>query len=215
MARMHTVEQGECLARIARKYGFTDYRTIYDHAKNAELRRLRPDPSILFPGDRVFIPDKEAKQESRGTTQVHRFRKPSTTRILRIAVEDAHGERLRGTPYQLELGGKLYAKTTTDEGILEEEIPIDAVEGTLRVGDLEWPILVGHLNPAERTPDDGVSGIQARLLNLGYDPGPIDGILGPRTEAAIRAFQRDHPPLVVDGICGPRTRAKLLERHGC
>ena len=37
-----------------------------------------------------------------------------------------------------------------------------------------------------------VSGTQSGLRELGYDPGPIDGILGPRTRAAIRAYQKDH-----------------------
>lgn len=32
--------------------------------------------------------------------------------------------------------------------------------------------------------------IQKRLLALGFDPGPIDGLQGPRTDAAIRAFKR-------------------------
>ncbi len=50
--------------------------------------------------------------------------------------------------------------------------------------------------------------LQRRLEELGYGPGPIDGIFGPRTEAAVRAFQRD-AGLVADGIVGPRTRAAL------
>ncbi len=50
--------------------------------------------------------------------------------------------------------------------------------------------------------------LQRRLNELGYNPGPVDGIFGPRTEAAVRAFQRD-AGLVPDGIVGPRTRAAL------
>jgi N-acetyl-anhydromuramyl-L-alanine amidase AmpD len=51
--------------------------------------------------------------------------------------------------------------------------------------------------------------IQERLKALGYDPGPIDGIFGPRTEDAVSDFQGDHPPLVVDGDPGPLTQAML------
>lgn len=32
--------------------------------------------------------------------------------------------------------------------------------------------------------------VQARLRSLGYEPGPIDGIMGPHTESAIIAFKR-------------------------
>ncbi|MCS6863044.1 MAG: peptidoglycan-binding protein, partial [Abditibacteriales bacterium] len=95
------------------------------------------------------------------------------------------------------------------------KIPIEAESGTLRIQNYVWPLLIGHLNPMENTPDNGVSGYQARLRNLGYNPGPIDGICGPRTRAAVRAFQRDNPPLEVDGIVGPKTRAKLLQKCGC
>lgn len=43
-----------------------------------------------------------------------------------------------------------------------------------------------------------IRGIQEELGKHGYEPGPIDGILGPRTAHAIRAYQRD-AGLVVDG----------------
>ena len=34
-----------------------------------------------------------------------------------------------------------------------------------------------------------VRAIQRALARLGYDPGPFDGVIGPRTQAAVRAFQ--------------------------
>ncbi len=33
---------------------------------------------------------------------------------------------------------------------------------------------------------------QEHLLNLGYDPGPIDGKMGRKTRAALKKFQREH-----------------------
>ena len=69
----HVVKQGECLSSIAKQYGFADYRTIYDHPLNAELKRKRPDPNIIQPGDVVWIPDKQQKQEQRSTQQTHKF----------------------------------------------------------------------------------------------------------------------------------------------
>jgi hypothetical protein len=54
-----------------------------------------------------------------------------------------------------------------------------------------------------------MKGVQQRLKELGYDPGPIDGICGPRTKEAVEDFQTDNPELVVDGIPGPLTKREL------
>jgi predicted chitinase len=52
--------------------------------------------------------------------------------------------------------------------------------------------------------------IQDSLRMLGYDPGPSDGLEGPRTTGAVRQFQADHaPPLRVDGLAGVATQAEL------
>ncbi|WP_166350618.1 phage tail tip lysozyme [Phytoactinopolyspora limicola] len=55
---------------------------------------------------------------------------------------------------------------------------------------------------------DDVKRLQQSLASAGFDPGPIDGIFGALTEAAVRGFQTAHG-LVVDGIVGPRTREAL------
>ncbi|CAA9235786.1 MAG: N-acetylmuramoyl-L-alanine amidase, partial [uncultured Blastococcus sp.] len=57
---------------------------------------------------------------------------------------------------------------------------------------------------------DDVTGLQERLLELGYDAGRADGILGAETEAGLRAFQRDYG-LTSDGTCGPATLRALRQ----
>ena len=53
-----------------------------------------------------------------------------------------------------------------------------------------------------------VETLQGRLKKLGFDPGPIDGDFGPKTEKAVKSFQRDAGEHV-DGIVGPKTWAAL------
>ena len=53
-----------------------------------------------------------------------------------------------------------------------------------------------------------VKDIQRRLSNLGYDPGPADGVAGKRTARAIRTFQQS-AGLAVDGRPSQRLLAVL------
>lgn len=52
------------------------------------------------------------------------------------------------------------------------------------------------------------AGLQVALRAYGLYFGPIDGIVGPQTVAAVRVFQRAHG-LPVDGLAGARTRRAL------
>jgi peptidoglycan hydrolase-like protein with peptidoglycan-binding domain len=58
-----------------------------------------------------------------------------------------------------------------------------------------------------------VRDLQRDLRGLGYRPGRADGLFGPRTEHAVRRFQREHG-LVVDGIVGPKSLAALRSLSG-
>ncbi len=53
-----------------------------------------------------------------------------------------------------------------------------------------------------------LKGMQRALESLGYNPGPADGIMGVKTQTAIKNFQEDCG-ITVDGIPGPNTRRRL------
>ncbi len=54
---------------------------------------------------------------------------------------------------------------------------------------------------------------QQALKDKGYDPGPIDGINGPNTEAAVRQYQ-EKENINADGLLGPTTLDSLGVKHG-
>ena len=61
--------------------------------------------------------------------------------------------------------------------------------------DLGDPIWADDNQPANSA---AVGRVQAGLAQLGYSPGPADGIMGSQTQSAIETYQRDHG-LLVDG----------------
>jgi GH24 family phage-related lysozyme (muramidase) len=61
-----------------------------------------------------------------------------------------------------------------------------------------------------RSRGEPVKRLQAALAGKGFSPGPADGDFGPKTERAVREFQRAKG-LAVDGIVGPQTWAALLK----
>ena len=53
-----------------------------------------------------------------------------------------------------------------------------------------------------------ITDIQRALTNAGFDAGPVDGKMGPKTKRAIQEFQKKND-LVTDGIVGAKTWEKL------
>ncbi len=61
---------------------------------------------------------------------------------------------------------------------------------------------------------EAVREVQQRLRRLGYRAGAVDGIYGPLTAGAVRAFQQ-RSGLTIDGVVGPQTWAALRSPTPC
>lgn len=212
---VHTVKQGDCLASIAKQYGFNSWRTIYDHAQNADFKQKRPNPNIISAGDQIFIPDKSAKTESRPAGQEHKFVRISDAHRLRVVLKNSKGEPYAGKKFKLTVGANTYEGTTGGDGLVEQNIVGHEQDAELQMWlkddgsgkPLTWKLKIGHLDPVEEP-----TGVQARLNNLGFKCGAVDGNVGPRTQAALKAFQTKMG-LPITGEIDDATRNKLRELH--
>lgn len=88
---------------------------------------------------------------------------------------------------------------------LRDQIPVDAVTGAEAAAERFRP------GPTKRFADrPTVRYVQQALNALGYDAGPVDGLMGPRTRAGLRAFQRTQG-LEADGELTPVLLRRLLD----
>lgn len=212
---IHTIQQGDYLSKIAKQYGFADWKTIWNDPQNADLKKKRQNPNVLYPGDKLAIPGKKEKQESGATEQHHKFKAKHTKLMLRLVLKDLNFKPLANKKCVLHVDGEEFEITSQANGLVEHEIKPTAEQARLLVEDdkspitLELPIEIGKLDPVDK-----VSGQKARLNNLGYFAGLLDEEDEALFKSAVEEFQCDQK-LTVDGKCGPKTQAKLKDIHGC
>jgi N-acetylmuramoyl-L-alanine amidase len=219
MAQIHTVAPGDCLYSIADTYGFRNWKTIQDAPENADMKKARPDPNVLYEGDQVFIPDPEdAKKNVACPSEDHHKFKVKLPKILfRVCVKDEEDEPISGKKFRILDGDEKLDGTTDGDGIVEHKIRAQARSVRLFVffsGDEEkgehlmWDVGVGTLDPS-----DSPEGIQERLNNLGFVCGEPDGEWHPGMTAAVKTFQKS-AKIDTSGKMDDATAAKLKEVHG-
>jgi N-acetylmuramoyl-L-alanine amidase len=240
MAEAYEVEQGECIGSIAYEHGFF-WQTLWDDPHNAKLKQRRKDSNVLKEGDVVHIPDLTLRQEFSATEQLHRFQLKGVPAKLRVRVLQAEeaaspeprdwdeefepvdppepppppaggGKPRANASYRLCVDGVWTSGTTKSDGLIECSIPPNAMEARLVLDpgtakETVTLLKLGHLDPVEE-----VSGVQARLNNLGFSCGPVDGVLGPRTRRALKGFQGS-AGLEATGDLDDKTRQKLRQTH--
>lgn len=215
MAQTYTAQKNDDMESIAKRFGFGDYKIIYDHPNNAELKRKRPKPNLLCAGDKVFIPDIQLGEESCATEQLHHFEVKRPKVKLRLVLKDDKGNPFSDKKYELKVGEKTIEGNTDGSGYFEQEIPPNATSAKLKLFTeddklkiLSWDLSVGELEPV-----DTDRGVQERLRNLGFYFGSVDGRVGSKkSKSAVEAFQKKNS-LTVNGSVDDAVRNKLRDKH--
>ena len=205
----YVVKPGETLVDIAAMFNTTV----------EELLMLNPqvcDPMCLFPGQVICVPSQHMpmqdsqmlmgagepcpvlRQGSQGPSVVHLQQLLTSHGFSPGNIDGIFGPRTEAAviAFQQSRGllvdGIVGVQTWTALGVNCMTPPPTQPCPTLRQGS--------------RGPD--VVRLQQLLTSHGFSPGNIDGIFGPRTEAAVIAFQQSRG-LLVDGIVGVQTWTAL------
>jgi len=135
--------------------------------------------------------------------------------MLRLKIVDANGEVPKDRPFKLDINGEAVEGTVPEGGMIEKEIPVDCDEASLTLwlrGDPDGPGYVRHLKIGHLDPENELTGVQARLANLGYFRDPVDGQESETLSNATAAFRKKHE-LDGEGI-DDALISKLKDEHG-
>lgn len=236
----YEIAQGDCIDSVAMQHGFFP-ETLWNHGSNAELKELRKDPNVLFPGDKLFIPDIQIKEVDKPTEQKHRFRRKGVPARLRMkffrpatpAAQASSGggqyepSRYEGPPpppevkyepitnarFVLNVDGHSSEGQSDGEGMVDVPIPPHAASGTIKFHPGMPEEISFDLSLGEMDPIETVSGMRKRLNNLGYRCLPAGDEMEDSLRDALQRFQTAQN-LTVNGEIDQATKDKLQDLHG-
>jgi hypothetical protein len=213
----YVIKQGDYLAVLAYRFGF-DADTVWNDDKNADLRKLRLDPNILWPTDVLYIPDqidKDPKTHDLALGTTNNFVSHAPTVNMTILFSD---EALVAQNYTIEELPELTGLATVG-GKASFAIPVTLTAFTIVFTDsgTTFAFDVGHMDPINT-----LTGVAKRLQNLGYlGPQPDEDNLdvnavrmGVRLFKASQGASPDDADLSDVGTLGDATASLLVAAHG-
>jgi N-acetylmuramoyl-L-alanine amidase len=169
----YVVKQGEYLAQIAYEQDF-DADSVWQDSANDEIRKLRPDPNILFGGDVLYVPDKtntDPKAHSLAIGSLNSFAAPpAPTAKLCIHFRSGSKAAHPSMAFVIEELEELTGLSTDGDGVATIQVPVSLAIATLRFVDTgdRYELAVGHIDPI-----DTLSGMAQRLTNMGFIPPDV------------------------------------------
>lgn len=161
----YVIRRGDYLLKVAYESGF-DADSVWDNARNSDLRTLRKDPNILAPGDMLFIPDAsdgpDYKTLQTGSTNSFVSQAPPTPVTVKFC-----DPALASQPCTIAELPDLRDLKTDANGVLTFQAPVSLETATVRFAGVNPAVMfacqLGRLDPV-----DTLTGIFQRLQNLGY-----------------------------------------------
>jgi hypothetical protein len=208
MPKQIRANEGDSVESIAFAHGHF-WQTVWDYPANAQLKAVRKEPNILEEDDLVMVPDLREKHVDEPVDHRYRFKRNGVPSMLRVRMMDWDEPRV-GLAYKVTVKDRVTTGTTDGGGWVRCYLLPDATGGVLKfpgTGE-SYEFSIGDVRPYT-----SIRGAQARLNNLGFYPGPMDGEESPEFDASLRMFQRARG-LAETGKLDTATMEKLKDEHG-
>lgn len=217
----YVIRPGDYLTALAAARG-VDPAEIWEDSRNAELKKLRPNPEILAPDDLLYLPTPSPKPAPTAPGTTTRTTAKLPTVIIHLKLTGANGKALANQTLRI-IGGTNPISKTDGAGAAEIEVSVGTPFLTVFASPsgASFKVLIGHLDP-----HDTDSGALARLRQLGYigDEEPWlgegrDGYAPKEQEraaqlrAGIGAFQQANGLKITETL-DAATQAELLRQYG-
>ena len=205
----YVVRPGDHLAKIAHDLG-ADADVLWEHPKNKDLRDKRGDKNILAAGDVLFVPVEEDARLPLVVGEMNRYSATVPTLETHLQFADGKGP-FAGEAYVVEGLDESIEGSTDGQGKLTIEAPVSAHSAVVRFvkRGLRFHVSLGELDPVTE-----ISGVQARLVSLGFLQGVASGELDEPTAEALRAFQKAKR-IAITGAADAVTQAAVKDAYGC
>lgn len=213
----HEVKQGECIAKLAFNFGLAPD-TIWNHPENEKLKADRKELHILNPKDVVFIPPKTLKKLPINSGERIELQQQSALEKLRIRFLHYDDTPRTDLPFLVSIKTSKNdiwpdAQGKTDAaGFVIVDVPPNATFAKIILGEGEEQE-IHEFNLGFVDSIDTVSGVKARLNNLGFYCGEETEEMNDQTVGAIKAFQRRYE-LEVTGERDDKTLKLLEDKFG-
>jgi N-acetylmuramoyl-L-alanine amidase len=208
MPKQIRAKDGDSVESIAFAHGHF-WQTVWDYPDNEQLKAERQEPNILEENDLVVVPDLRPKQVDKAVDQRYRFKRKGVPSMLRVRMMDWDKPRV-GLAYKVNVKGKITEGQTDGDGWVKCYLMPDATEGVLEFPAINerYEFTVGDVRPHA-----SLRGVQARLRNLGFYAGEVDGEESEEFVSALRLYQRVRE-IEETGRADAATIAELESEHG-
>lgn len=161
----YVIRQGDFVLKLAYKFGF-DADAVWNDDANADLRQIRADPNILFPGDVLYIPDREDPEPVSLTTGgSNQFISDVPTMTLTHQFVGDDETTYASKAYTVEELDDLTGLQTDETGLATFSAPVTLQRATITFTDSgdSFELAIGQMYPLNTA-----MGVFQRLQNLGY-----------------------------------------------